>query len=373
MKRLVLSAVLAVLSPVVRAQGAPGEAAFLSAARSASETLASPNAARRLRDDTLRERLLAYLGWYDVMERQPGVGAAAMSAAVVAGLTSGRYTGLILGESHGVNAEDAAGRLIVGDALSAGLPIGAFLREEYLFPHTKGLDAARVPVLTYKNQFKPEDDVRAGLKAAGGKLLISYTGCAHTSVALKDFFLYSLEEGKTWHYERGKHDMPTVEESFRQHGKRPLIVAMVNEETVLSMIQQLFLKSLSDGTDRPRLSADLDAVLGAWNEQMAAYPRRPGPIAFVRSPDQPELYAGLTPSERRAFELEAVRRVLDLPELAAWLGGGAIKSVESLRGGSFTPPNTREWHYDVIVHRASGGDFAREIPENELRAWAAAR
>lgn len=365
----ILAAVLLFCLPSVpsaSAQAAASDASFSAALRAGGEALALRSFARGLQDKDIARRLSDYLGWYGEMELRPAMDTSAMSRIVVSGLTSGEFTGLILGESHGVDDEDRAGRAIVGGALDAGVPVGAFLREENLFPQTGPLDARKVPVLTYRNQFKPEADVQAGLAAAGKKLLISYTGCAHTSGALKDYFLYTLEEGKTWHYERGTHDMPTVEQSFLGHGKKPLIVAMSAEDYVLSRIQYLFLQSLvGDGAELPRLRADLDALVSAWNAQMAAYPAR-REIAFVRSAEQPNLYAGLTPTDRRAYDVEAVRRVLALPELAAWLGGAPIKSVESLRGGSFTPPDTRETHYDVIVHKSSGEEFRRTIPETEL-------
>jgi|GEM_PF-2818318 len=368
MKKSLLTILLLAAAAASRAQSAAGDAAFLQALKSGRVALPLQAAVRQLEDDRFARRLSAYLDWYDVMERQPVVDAAAMSAAVVAGLRSRAYAGLTLGESHGVDAEEAAGRAIVSGVLDAGIPVGAFLREENLFPRTEPLDARHVPVLTYRNQFKPEDDVAAGLKAAGKGSLISYTGCAHTAVTLKDFFLYTLEEGKTWHYEHGKRDMPTVEQSFVSHHKAPLIVAMSAEATILERIEWLFLQSLvGDGAELGRLNGDLDALLAAWTRQMSAYPARTAPIVFARSPDQPSLYAGLTPSERRAFSLEAARRVLGSPELAAWLGGGAIKSVESLKAGSFTPPDTRETHYDVVVRKPTGEEFKRTVPEQDLR------
>ena len=369
MKTILAAFLLAALPsiPPASAQSAASDAAFLNALRAGHEGLALKAFTRGLADRGIAQRLSNYLDWYDLMERQPAADAAAMSRIVVDGLRSGAYTGLILGESHGVDDEDRAGRKLMSDVLDAGIPVGAFLREENLFPRTEPLDARRVRVLTYRNQFNPEADVQAGFKAAGKKILISYTGCAHTAVAIKDFFLYTLEEGKTWHYERGKRDMPTVEESFRGHHKKPLIVAMSAEDSVLSKIQSLFLKSLvGEGTDLPRLREDLVALVPIWNAQMAAYPAR-REIAFVRSPVQSDLYAGLTPTERRAFAVEAVSRILALPELAAWLGTDRIKGVESLRGGSFTPPNTRETHYEVVVHKFSGEEFKRTIPEPELR------
>jgi hypothetical protein len=350
------------------AQGAASESSFLQSLEAGRLALPIKAFARDVEDRRIAQQLSAYLDWYDLMERQPAIDVPAMTATIAAGLRSGAYTSLILGESHGVDAEERASQQLVGGALDSGVPVGAFLREENLYPNTQALEARHIPVLTYKNQFKPEDDVKAGLKAAGKGLLISYSGCAHTADRIKDFFLYTLEEGKTWHYEKGKHDMPTIEQSFLSHRKKPLIVAMSAEETILSKVQSLFLKGLvGNGTDLDHLKGDFDALLSAWGQQMTAYALRTEPIIFARSPEQPNLYAGLTPSDRRAFEIEAARKILGLPELAAWLGADKIKSVESLKAGSFTPPSTREWHYDVIVHSASKGDFKRTIPEEELR------
>lgn len=350
------------------AQGAAPESSFFQSLEAGRLALPIQAFARDVEDRRIAQQLSAYLDWYDLMERQPAVDAAAMAATIATGLKSGAYTALILGESHGVDAEEQASQRLVGAALDSGVTIGAFLREENLYPNTQPLAARHIPVLTYKNQFKPEDDVKAGLKAAGKGLLISYSGCAHTADTIKDFFLYTLEEGKTWHYEKGKHDMPTIEESFLRHHKQPLIVAMSAEETILDKVQSLFLKGLvGEGTDAERLKGDFDALLAAWARQMAAYAPRTDPIVFARSPVQPNLYAGLTPTERRAFQIEAARKVLGLPKLTAWLGSDTIKSVESLKAGSFTPPNNRETHYDVIVHSVSQGDFKRTILEEELK------
>jgi hypothetical protein len=282
---------------------------------------------------------------------------AGMSREITAGLAAGRYNGVILGETHGVQAEFDAGITLTKDILRAH-GIGAFSREHNLFPDDGFLGAAGVPVLTMKNQFKPEPDVNAGLGAARGRLLVTYTGHVHTAVKLKNYFVFTLLEGRPFGYSPGGKDMPTVEEAFIKAGKRPVIAAMLSEERVLRRVEQLFLRKFipADGAVPAEFLQNLRLLRGLWAEKVEAAPQGPGPIYFVRSPEQDNLFAGLTPGDRRPLAVGAVLEALDNAEFLAWAGADRLRMVEALwasdDGGVF---------YRVVARKFSGEIFERTV------------
>jgi len=298
-----------------------------------------------------------WLGIFHQLELQPAMGLAAMSAEVVGGLNSGAYNGVILGESHGTQPEIAAGLKIIKDILAAR-GIGAFSREKEIFPTIDFLEAQGVPVLTMKNQFKPEPDVLAGLKAAGGKLLVTYTGHAHTAIRLKDYFLFTLMEGKTWGYVPGGKDMITVENVFLNEQKKPVIVAMMTEARVLRRIEQLFLRKFigEAGSSCEDYLGNLRSLKTLWDSKILQYPAHAEDIYFVRSPQQANLFVGITPGDRRPVAVDAVLQALSLPEFAAWLGADMIKIVESLWSSDETGVS-----YRVVARKFSGEIFERTI------------
>ncbi len=306
------------------------------------------------------DELERWLGWYGALEAQPTATAGELARTVGASLASGRYGAFVLGESHGVPAEEDAAKVLVGAALAAA-PVGAFLREEYLYPDTAALDARGVPVLTYANQFKPDADVEKGLARAGRALLVSYTGCAHTAPQLKDYSLTALDERSTWHWPPGK-DMKTVRQSLEQRGRRALVVAMMSEEYVWGRIQYLFLRQLAGRKPtREQFLAGADAALAAWHARVEALPRRSEPIVFARDPSDPDLWLGMTPFERSPMQLLAARAVVASDEAAAWLGGQRIALVESLRFSSGAPDGSVTHGYDVLVHAADGRVLERRV------------
>jgi len=298
-----------------------------------------------------------WLGIFHYLELQPAMDLAAMSGEVVLGLAGGTYNGVILGESHGTQPEITAGIRIVKDVLAAR-GIGAFSREKETFPAIDFLAAKNVPVLTFKNQFKPEPDVQAGLKAAGKKILVTYTGHAHTAVRLKNYFLFTLLEGKPWGYVPGGKDMVTVEDSFLKEQKNPVIVAMLTEARVLRRVEQMFLRKFigEAGISAQEYFKNLQTLRNLWEAKVMQYPSHAQDIYFVRSPEQANLFVGITPGERRPVAVDAVLQVLPLPEFSAWLGGEKIKTVESLWGSDETGVS-----YRVVVRKFSGDLFERTI------------
>lgn len=310
--------------------------------------------------EAISAQLDQWLGVFDGFQRQPAMDAKAMSDEVTAGLESGRYKGLIMGESHGTQAEFDAGIMIVKDVL-AGHGIGAFSRERETFPDTGFLEAAGVPVLTFKNQFKPDPDVQAGFSAARRKLLVTYTGHAHTSVRLKDYFVFTLLEGKPFGYVPGGKDMPTVEESFLAKRKKPVIVAMLTEARVLRRVEQLFLRKLAgdSGVYGGELLANLRIVRELWEKKVLSYPVHKEDIYFARSPEQDNLFAGITPGERKPLALDAVLQVLTMPEFTAWLGSDKIRIMESLWGSDSSGVS-----YRVVAHKFNGETFEQTVRGN---------
>lgn len=307
--------------------------------------------------NAISARLDELLGMFHQLELQPAMDLSAMSREVVQGLNSGAYNGVILGESHSVQPEINAGITIVKDILAAH-GIGAFSRESNIFPTADFLAEQGVPVLTFKNQFKPDPDVAAGLKAAGGKLLVTYTGHAHTSTRLKNYILYTLLEGKPLGYAAGGKDMPTVEDSFLAARKKPVIVAMAAESRVLRRIEQLFLRGFigEKGVSGAEYLGNLRALRAVWSDKVLTCPAHTEDIYFVRSPEQANLFVGITPGERRPLAVDAVISALSLPEFSAWLGEDTLKTVESLRASDETGVSHR-----VVARKLSGETFERTI------------
>ena len=334
------------LSGIRRA--APQVNFHIPAASPASRETAGLSAADQLDD---------WLGLFGRLELQPELGLDEITAEVTGGLRSGLYDGLIMGESHGIQPEIDAG-IVITKAVLKAKGIGAFSRESNLFPDTGFLEEKGVPVLTFKNQFKPGPDVQAGFQAAGEGLLATYTGHVHTSRLLKDYFLYTLLEGKPFGYGVNGKDMVTVEDSFLTAGKRPVIVGMVTEARVLNRIEQLFLRRsiTADGVDASDYLAGLRAMRSAWEKRVMAYPRHDRDIYFVRSPGQPNLFVGITPCDRRPLAAEAVLEVLAGDDFKAWIGAEKMKYVESLWSSDETGI-----HYRVVARKFSGETFERTV------------
>ncbi|HNW45378.1 MAG TPA: hypothetical protein PKI19_12810 [Elusimicrobiales bacterium] len=354
------------LAPAQALQPA-GDAAFfnaLSAIRSAA-ALPQPQALRfkpygiaaPADQDAIAARLDQWLGLFDRLELQPALDLAAVTAQVTRGLDSGTYNGVILGESHGTQPEINAG-IFLTKAVLAARGIGAFSRERETFPTIDFLETQGVPVLTFKNQFKPVPDVQAGLAAAGGRPLVTYTGHAHTSVRLKNYFLFTLLEGKPWGYVPGGKDMVTVEDAFLGERKKPVIVAMVTEARVLRRVEQLFLREFigEAGVSGTGYYESLRALRRLWENKVMRYPEHAEDIYFVRSPEQDNLFVGITPGERKPLAIDAVLQVLPLPEFKAWLGEDKLKTVESLWGSDESGVS-----YRVVAHKFSGEVFERTV------------
>lgn len=316
-------------------------------------------------------RIQDRLGPFDAVLRQEGDGLGAMASSLIAGIASGRYDSLILGESHGEKAEQDAAKTFLRGLASSPAKVAAVIFEEtqtsdgsvqYIFQDTAWLTQAGIAVLGYKDHFNPEQDVKAALKTAGKDVLISYTGSAHSARRVKDYVLYTIDD-RLGPYGRGGRDMVTIEDVFRKHHRRPLIVSMVSESFILDRIQGLLLDEI--GGSQKGLEAvrsALDAAADAWKEQFASYPAVEG-IRFRRFPGQDDLYAGLTAGERRPLQLSAVAEVLRSQDFEQWLGSGKIKSLnagqESSRDAS---GRVIEADMRVSVRDQKGRAFERRIP-----------
>jgi len=305
----------------------------------------------------IAEKLDRWMSVLHELETQPVLDLSAVSEDVLKGLKEGTYNGVILGESHSSAPEIASGIALVKDILGTR-GIGAFSRENFTFPDASFLEENKIPVLTFRNQFLPEADVKAGLKAAKKGILVTHTGHAHTARRLKDYILYTLEAGKNMGYAPGGKDMPTVEDAFLKAGKKPVIVSMMTEETVLRRVERLFFAHLAgkNGVYANELLSDLQALGRVWDAKVSRYPSSPGKIFFVRFPGQNNFFVGITPGERKLSAMDAVAKVLPLPELAAWLGGEKIKFVESL---FMSGPDGVS--YKVVIHKFNGGTFENAV------------
>lgn len=341
---------------------------FSFAAALDAQSIASDAAAakRRARWDG---RLRKWLGPFDAALAAPGRDAAAMAREAAAALAAGRHDALILGESHGEPAEQTAAGLILRAVAASPRPIGAILIEptqtmdgstQYIYADTGWLQPAGIAVLGYRAHFTPGPDLRDGLKTAGERLLVSYTGSAHSAKRVKDYILQTLDIdigpfGRTL-------DMMTVEDALRGLRRKPLTVAMVSEAFILGRLEGLVVSGIMESEDRlDGAIAELDAAARAWDARFQAYPPA-ADIRFVPCAAQADLYLGLTPADRGPARLKALLDVLRAPEFAAWLGDRKIKSLEagpqSSRDGA---GRVIQLSYRVVVRDHKGGAFERTI------------
>ncbi|MDE1976395.1 MAG: hypothetical protein KGI84_03945 [Elusimicrobia bacterium] len=353
-----LAAALLAAAPVC-AQNA-GDSGFIQGLSAVSVSPGFVLAAKKIRVNALAGEyardIAALLGWYGQADARPGLDPAAMSAVVVKGLKSGAYDGVIFGESHGNAREQAAARLIIGNILASGVKVGAFLSEATqvqggkpvgLFAPTQFAKAG-VPTGLFVNQFNPEPDVARGLKMAGPGLLVTYTGSAHTSRKMRDFVYKTLKESDL-HWEKYFPGRPTVEESFLRHGKRPIIVAMLEESTVLDWIEYLELRDATKDKSLEQFRENLIALDRAWKRQTGRFAPRQT-IGFIQAPGQPNLYLGIAPTDRRPLELEALEKAASESAFDRWLGAGKVASAESEAQSSCSALGACNTQYQVYVY-----------------------
>lgn len=363
-----LLALLLLLPPAsLRAAPIP-EAAFAAALDAGSIGRDADAAKRRARwDGRLRKRL----GLFDAALAAPGLDAATMAREAAADLAAGRHDALILGESHGEPSEQRAAGLILRAVAASPRPVGAILFEltqtsdastQYIFPDTAWLEPAGIAVLGYKSHFFPDADLGEGFNAADGRLLVSYTGSAHSSKRVKDYIFYTLGVGFA-PFGRGGRDMTTVEDALRARRREPLTIAMVTEAYFLGRIQGLIVKDLLDSEDRlDGVLAELDAAARAWNVRLMAYPPA-AELRFVQSAEQDDLYLGLTPGDRRPSQLDAILETLRAPDFAAWLGDRKIKGLEASYQSRGDGAGHVEVSYRVSVRDKKGREFERIIAQ----------
>lgn len=366
---MVLAFALLVPAAPARA-GLKPDAAFAAALDSKPHALEAAAAKRRARWD---DRLRKWLGLFDAAMAGTGLDSAGMAREAAADLGAGKHDALILGESHGIPAEQEAAGLILR-AVTAARPIGAVLFEntdivnhatgarstKYLLDDTAWLKPAGIETLGYLAHFTPGPDLRAGLKAAAGRLLVSYTGSAHSGKRVKDYIMYTL--GETFGpYGRGI-DMTTVEDVLRAERRKPLIIAMVSELFILGHVERLVIREVVKSEDRLEGAlAELDAAAKAWDGRVEAYPAA-SELRFVASAEQSGLFLGMAPADRRPGQLNALLETLRAPDFAVWLGGRKIKSLEAGRQGGGDEAGRVVVTYRVVVRDEKGGEFVRVIP-----------
>jgi hypothetical protein len=291
--------------------------------------------------DRYSRLIAAQFSWYGEAEQKPGLDASQVAQAVLAGLKQGAYDAVEFGESHSNPLEQDAAQLIIKDILGGGVPVGAFLQEATqvqnsdgtqgqpvgIFAATEALSQAQVSLLLMKNQFDPGDDVDAGLKAAGAKMLITYSGSAHTSARMRDYIIDTLKDSDLgWgNIYPGR---PVIEQTLRKRRKNPVIIAMQEESFVFGLILEANIKDASHNVTLDQWQANLAALQAAWDRTTATFQPATG-IRFVQSGEQPNFYVGMAAGERRPLQLEAIEKVAQMPELKAWLGDKKVKGVSA--------------------------------------------
>lgn len=291
----------------------------------------------------LRE-IAAKFDWYGKAELKPGLTDAQLAQAVVEGIKRGTCDTVVFGESHGNLHEQNSALLIMKRILDDGIPVGAFTQESTqqqkvggtktplgIFTDVSQLTQARVPVLFMQNHFNPDKDIKTALKAAGAKLLITYTGTAHTSVRMRDYILNTLKvTDMGWN--NAYPGRPVIEQVLQRHDRKPVVIAMNEEESVFNQILSLQLKEASTNVSYEQLQTNLQALRAAWEQTVGAF-QSPSGIRYVQAAEQPNFYVGIAAGERRPMGLEAVLKVAQLPEFRQWLGG---KTVQSAYAGKYS-------------------------------------
>lgn len=326
-----------------RAQDDASFAASLSALGGLSTEQAAQDIARRRSRGRYLRLIGSKLSWYGRAGAQAGMGTGELSQEAVFSLRSGKADCLVLGESHGDPLERQAAHALLAAVLDAGVPVGAFLQEAStvmnadgrrgdpagIFPLTKRLEEARVPLLLMANQFDPDKDIEAGLRAAAGKTLVTYSGSAHTSERMRDLIIETLKL-PDMRWGRLVPGRPVIERSLRRRGRAPLVVAMAREAQILGAVEAAVLSEASKGASAGEWARELAEAEAAWTEALSAFPPSSG-MRFMPVPEQEGFFIGMSPSERRPLALRAALETARLPEFAAWLGGARVKEVSALR------------------------------------------
>jgi hypothetical protein len=179
-----------------------------------------------------------------------------------------------------------------------------------------------------KNQFNPDKDVNAGLQTAGAKLLITYSGSAHTAVRMRDYIINTLKSADMgWgHTYPGR---PVIEQTLQNRVKKPVIIAMADESYVFNRIITTQLKEASNNVSYEQWQTNLEALKTAWNMTMGSFQCSSSSIRFVQSDEQPGFYIGIADGERRPLGIEAIQKIAQMPEFLQWLGDKNIRSVDA--------------------------------------------
>ncbi len=322
---------------------AQGDAAFELSLQTLPAGVSAAQAAGDIARRRSRGRYLKLIGsrlsWYGRAAAQPGWGVSELSRAVVSSLKSGEADCLVLGESHSDLLERQTAQTLLAALLDAGIPLGAFLQEastvmdsegrrgepEGIFALTGRLEGERVPLILMANQFNPDRDVEKGLKASEGKVLVTYSGSAHTSGLMRDLIIETLKlPDMSWG--RLVPGRPVIERSLRRRGKKPVIVAMAREAQVFGAIESAVLAETAEGASLEAWREELAAAESAWNEVFAAFPPASA-VRFAPVPEQEGFFIGMSPADRRPLGLGAALKVAGSEEFAGWLGGGRVEAV----------------------------------------------
>jgi hypothetical protein len=298
----------------------------------------------------LERRLGPFASWLNL----PGITAAEMSAEISSRLKSKKARDLVMGESHAVPAEEASGKLFMKDLLDAGWSFKALLREKNTYDDATDVESRGMAVLTMRNQFRPLADVEAAL-ALPGRTLAAYSGNVHTSDRLAKYFMDTLEDGRVW-----GGNMPTVEGALKDNGRKAVIVAMMPEHQFLDKIQRLSLRDmLGKGVTHADLVGKLEAFNKVWLSRLGSGVN--GSMRFIQTPEQENLFIGLTPTERAPRKLEAMLEVMRRPDVAAWSGTDVLRLVETLPGTFPNEQNQVCTYHDIVLHKTNGETLERRL------------
>lgn len=325
--------------------------------------------------DRFWRRITAKLSWYGEAERQAGLGAEQIARIAADGVRRGVYDSVVIGESHNSAQEQEAARVVISGILGSGARVGAFLEEavnvaggapEGLFPAVGQLAAAQVPIRLMRNQFNPDPDVAAGLKVAGNDILITYSGTNHTSALVRDYSIDTLQDSDLG-WGQDYPGRPVIEQSLRNRGRKPLVLAMIKESYVFDRILGAGLNEASNNVPLGLWKSNLASLQAAWQRAAAEF-QAGAATRFIPVSGKPDFYVGITSESRRPLQVESLRRVAAMPDLARWLGNDKIKAVSACMFSSEPcPPGTPCClGYEITVDKGGPDKFHSTVCAEDL-------
>ncbi|MFC1521218.1 hypothetical protein ACFL6Y_02290 [Elusimicrobiota bacterium] len=248
-----------------------------------------------------------YFTIFDEAYSNPPIKLARLTQELDRKLAMGSYSGIIFGETH-FNPDEfkAVKRMLANlrpthrmnmllEEMSSGEP-----PYEGIFSQPVLMNPGRAMASQYDNRgwlkraridFKGVSDIydpgtqlkKVFSKMKQGDVLLAYCGNMHAAALIADYRRNNFND-------IGEFD--TVERVFKKHGKRPVIVAMIEEKDYLVDIQNAMIKTMPSH-ELSALERKLNLAVEFWRKKTSAMPKLKK-IRFALSKSSPELYLGMS-------------------------------------------------------------------------------